>query len=157
MKRLCAAVFVALTSVSCSSTEKLNQSWPTVAVQDIDGNQVDSAQLFHQRTTIVTMWSTTCVPCRAELPQLQKFASSHSEYDAIAINLGDTPKSVTQFVNEIGLTLPIAIDFEGRVASALGVASVPATLILSSSGEVTGTHLGEISAEELAILAETSS
>ncbi len=156
MKRLCAAVFVALTSVSCSSTEKLNQSWPTVAVQDIDGNQVDSAQLFHQRTTIVTMWSTTCVPCRAELPQLQKFASSHSEYDAIAINLGDTPKSVTQFVNEIGLTLPIAIDFEGRVASALGVASVPATLILSPTGEVTGTHLGEISAEELAILVETS-
>ncbi|MEY2778993.1 MAG: hypothetical protein RL623_173 [Actinomycetota bacterium] len=103
------------------------------------------------------MWSTTCVPCRAELPQLQKFASSHNEYDAIAINLGDTPKSVAQFVDEIGLTLPTAIDFEGRVASALGVASVPATLILSPSGEVTGTHLGEISAEELAILAETSS
>ena len=102
------------------------------------------------------MWSTTCVPCRAELPQLQKFASSHNEYDTIAINLGDTPKSVAQFVDEIGLTLPTAIDFEGRVASALGVASVPATLVLSPSGEVTGTHLGEISAEELAILVETS-
>ncbi len=156
MKRLCAAVLVALTSVSCSSSEKAKVSWPTVAVQDIDGNQVNSAQLFHQRTTIVTMWSTTCVPCRAELPQLQKFASSHSEYDAIAINLGDTPKSVAQFVHEIGLTLPIAIDFEGRVASALGVASVPATLILSTSGKVMDTHLGEITAEELAILAETS-
>lgn len=131
-------------------------SWPTVAVQDIDGNQVNSTQFFHKRTTIVTLWSTTCVPCRVELPQLQKFASSHSEYDAIAINLGDTPKSVAQYVNEIGLTLPTAIDYEGRVASALGVASVPATLILSPSGVVTNTHLGEISAEELAILAEKS-
>lgn len=157
MKRLCAAVFVALASVSCSSTETPNLSWPTVAVQDIDGKQVNSAQFFHQRTTIVTLWSTTCVPCRVELPQLQKFASSHSEYDAVAINLGDTPKSVAQYVNEIGLTLPTAIDYEGRVASALGVASVPATLILSPSGKVTNTHLGEISAEELAILAEKSS
>jgi peroxiredoxin len=88
---------------------------------------------------------------------LQDFAATHPEVDVIAVNLGDVPNSVQQYVQELGLTMPVIIDFEGRVSTALGITSLPSTLVLSPSGKVVTTHLGEITAAELALLVETSS
>jgi thiol-disulfide isomerase/thioredoxin len=128
-----------------------------VSVQKIDGITIDSSTVFKGNTTVISLWSTTCVPCRVELPQLQEFAAAHPEIDVIAVNLGDVPTSVQTYIDEIGLTMPVIIDFEGRVSTALGITSVPSTMVLSVSGKVLSTHLGEITADELASLVETSS
>jgi thiol-disulfide isomerase/thioredoxin len=128
-----------------------------VAVQNIDGIAIDSSTVFKGNTTVISLWSTTCVPCRVELPQLQEFAAAHPEIDVIAVNLGDVPASVQTYIDEIGLTMPVIIDFEGRVSTALGITSVPSTLVLSVTGNVLSTHLGEITADELASLVGTSS
>jgi thiol-disulfide isomerase/thioredoxin len=151
-------LFIALViTAGCGSTEQASQIWPNVLAHDVAGTEISSGDLFEFRTTVVTLWSTTCVPCRIELPQLQAFAAKHPEIDVLAVNLGDNPESVSAYAAEIGLTMPIAIDHEGRISAALGIASVPATLIVDSSGKVINTHLGEISATELAALVETSS
>lgn len=128
-----------------------------MAVQNIDGITIDSSTVFKGNTTVISLWSTTCVPCRVELPQLQEFAAAHPEIDVIAVNLGDVPTSVQTYVDEIGLTMPVIIDFEGRVSTALGITSVPSTLVLSVTGNVLNTHLGEITADELATLVDRSS
>jgi thiol-disulfide isomerase/thioredoxin len=127
-----------------------------VAIQNIDGVTIDSSTVFRGNTTVISLWSTTCVPCRVELPQLQEFAAAHAEIDVIAVNLGDVPDSVQKYAAEIGLTMPVIIDFEGRVSTALGITSVPSTLVLSPAGKVIGAHLGEITAGELALLVDTS-
>ena len=150
--------FIALVLfTSCSSNSASELDWPSVTVQNIDGITIDSSTVFRGNTTVISLWSTTCVPCRIELPQLQEFAASHTEVDVIAVNLGDVPDSVQKYAAEIGLTMPVIIDFEGRVSTALGITSVPSTLVLSPAGKVIGTHLGEITASELALLVETSS
>ena len=128
-----------------------------MAVQNIDGITIDSSTVFKGNTTVISLWSTTCVPCRVELPQLQEFAAAHPEIDVIAVNLGDVPTSVQTYIDEIGLTMPVIIDFEGRVSTALGITSVPSTLVLSVTGNVLNTHFGEITADELASLVDRSS
>jgi thiol-disulfide isomerase/thioredoxin len=128
-----------------------------VTVQSIDGVNINSSVVFNNKTTVIALWSTTCIPCRVELPQLQDFAATHPEIDVIAVNLGDVSNSVQQYAQELGLTMPVIIDFEGRVSTALGITSLPSTLVLSPSGKVVTTHLGEITAAELALLVETSS
>ena len=142
---------------SCSSNSTSERQWPSVTVQSIDGVNIDSSVVFNNNTTVIALWSTTCIPCRVELPQLQEFAATHPEIDVIAVNLGDVPNSVEQYVQELGLTMPVIIDFEGRVSTALGITSLPSTLVLSPAGKVVTTHLGEITADELASLVETSS
>jgi len=52
--------------------------------------------------------------------------------------------------------MPVIIDFEGRVSTALGITSVPSTLVISQDGNIVSSHLGEITAAELALLVETS-
>ena len=142
---------------SCSSNSTSERQWPSVTVQNIDGVNINSSVVFNNNTTVIALWSTTCIPCRVELPQLQEFAATYPEIDVIAVNLGDVPNSVQQYVQELGLTMPVIIDFEGRVSTALGITSLPSTLVLSLAGKVVTTHLGEITADELASLVETSS
>jgi thiol-disulfide isomerase/thioredoxin len=157
MKLFLRAIFALSLITSCSSNSSTNRNWPSVTVQNIDGVDINSSVVFNNNTTVIALWSTTCIPCRVELPQLQDFAATHPEVDVIAVNLGDVPNSVQQYVQELGLTMPVIIDFEGRVSTALGITSLPSTLVLSPSGKVVTTHLGEITAAELALLVETSS
>lgn len=40
---------------------------------DLDGNPVNSAQLFSQnKITMINIWATTCGPCIEEMPELEK-------------------------------------------------------------------------------------
>ena len=157
MKRLFVCALVLLTMTSCARQSVESEArWPSVSVVDSSGTEINSGDLLTGNTLVVGLWSTWCVPCRRELPQLQEFAAKHQNVSVVAVNLGDKLDSVAAYAKEIGLTMPVVIDTEGRISSALGVTSVPSTLMINSHGKVIATHVGEITAEELAVLVETS-
>jgi thiol-disulfide isomerase/thioredoxin len=151
MRRLSALILVVFLG-ACSSSTTNERLWPSVSVADATGSIVQTANFIPEDVLVVSLWSTWCVPCRRELPQLQQYALEHPEVSIIA----DKPESVAQFAKDIALNMPILIDSEGRISSSLGVTSVPATLIIDSKGVVIATHVGEISAKDLALLVETS-
>ena len=157
MKRLFVYALVLLTLTSCARQSVESEArWPSVSVIDSSGAEINTDDLLTGNTLVVSLWSTWCVPCRRELPQLQEFAAKHQNVSVVAVNLGDKLNSVAVYAQENGLTMPVVIDTEGRISSALGVTSVPSTLVIDSSGNVIATHVGEITADELAVLVETS-
>ena len=156
MKRLFVYALVLLTLTSCARQSVESEArWPSVSVIDSSGAEINTDDLLTGNTLVVSLWSTWCVPCRRELPQLQEFAAKHQNVSVVAVNLGDKLDSVAAYAKEIGLTMPVVIDTEGRISSALGVTSVPSTLVIDSSGKVIATHVGEITADELAVLVGT--
>ncbi len=159
MKRLMIVALVSLNSVSCTNQSVAGEGearWPSVNVIDSSGSEFNTSDLLTGNTLVVSLWATWCVPCRRELPQLQQFAAEHRDVSVVAVNLGDKLDSVAAFAQEIGLTMPVIIDTEGRISSALGVMSVPSTLVIDSQGIVLVTHIGEITAAELTALVEES-
>lgn len=145
MKRLFVYALVLLTLTSCARQSVESEArWPSVSVIDSSGAEINTDDLLTGNTLVVSLWSTWCVPCRRELPQLQEFAAEHHDVSVVAVNLGDKLDSVAAYAQEIGLTMPVVIDNEGRISSALGVTSVPSTLMINSHGKVIATHVGEI-------------
>lgn len=47
--------------------------------EDFDGKMVDKSIFDNNKLTIVNVWSTTCPPCIAELPELEKISKEFAE------------------------------------------------------------------------------
>lgn len=154
-RRVIASLFLLLALGACAGSNL--SAWPDVEVQLPTGERTQSDALRGDSVTVVSLWSIWCEPCRRELPQLQQYASDHPAVTVVALNLGDTPEAVTAYAAELGLTLPIAIDDEARISSAIGVSSVPATVVIDADGDVVAKHLGEIDATNLAELVSSAS
>jgi thiol-disulfide isomerase/thioredoxin len=154
MRRTISSLVLVLVLGACAGTSE--STWPDVEVQLPSGERTQSNALRGESMTVVSLWSIWCEPCRRELPQLQQYASDHPAVTVVALNLGDTPEAVTAYAAELGLTLPIAIDDEARISSAISVSSVPATVVINAEGDVVAKHLGEIDAKNLAELVSGS-
>ena len=114
------------------------------------------------RPVILNFWATWCAPCRLEMPELQR---AQTEFDAIengpivlAINQGDSAEQVSEFFDEVGLTLPAVLDTEIVVGKTYGAFFLPTTVIVGPDGNVAAVHRGMLSRKELdAYLAEIAS
>ncbi len=98
---------------------------------------------------LVSMWAVWCQPCRRELPVLQKISRSNRSVDVLAVNVGDDPQRIAEYLDEMSLELPVAIDPVGDLLTALDVGTVPATVLFDRDGSILWSHLGAVSADQV--------
>ncbi len=106
-----------------------------------DGSDTSLAA-FAGRVVLVNLWATWCVPCRAEMPTLDRLQSSMggSTFTVAAVNLDVTrPERAKEFLGEIGVTnLAFYSDPSLAVFNALkrrGLAfGLPTTLLVDGKG-----------------------
>ena len=102
---------------------------------------------------VLDFFSTTCVPCIAELPQLAAArrdlnGRSDVEFVLIASEKGDdTPEKFRAFAESRHVMMPLAFDPEGKAHDSFGLTGVPALAIIDASGRVRFTHEGYNPAE----------
>jgi thiol-disulfide isomerase/thioredoxin len=59
-----------------SDAKASNGKAPGIALEDINGQITMLGQLLSKNNIIISFWSYDCVPCRKEMPELQKMGSS---------------------------------------------------------------------------------
>jgi thiol-disulfide isomerase/thioredoxin len=78
---------------------------PNLAFQNRDAQPVSLAS-FHGRTVLLNLWATWCVPCRAEMPTLDKLEGELGgpDFQVVAVNI-DTrnPQHPKDFLKQIGV------------------------------------------------------
>ncbi|MFF2089869.1 TlpA disulfide reductase family protein [Paenibacillus sp. NPDC058174] len=94
---------------------------------------------FRGKKVIVNMWATWCPPCRAEMPDMQKFYDKHKDENitVIAINMTTSEKSVDsvpKFLNEFGITFPVLLDDTNKAGDIFQVYALPTSFIIDSKG-----------------------
>ncbi|MHB8509927.1 MAG: TlpA family protein disulfide reductase [Candidatus Dormibacteria bacterium] len=115
---------------------------PQLKLFDLDGHPVSVGDL-RGRPVLLNFWATWCVPCRAEMPELQfearKFANSAR---VIGVDEGEPVDVIRQFTGEIGVTYPIWRDPTNQVDGILKAPGLPYSIYLGKDGRVRTVRLG---------------
>ena len=119
-----------------------------VQLEDANDNIISTGTLIGQRL-VVNFWFTTCEPCRREFPVLVDADQRYTDLRFIGVNLSDTSEAATAFAASFGATFEMLFDRDGRLTSAMGVATAPVTLLVDEGGVVRRQLTGEVTAEML--------
>ncbi len=97
------------------------------------------------RPLVINFWASWCVPCRTEMPLLEKaFRAEHGRVQFLGIDSNDTPGAARAFLKQIGVTYPAVSDGGGSVAIRYGLFGLPTTVFISASGAIVGRSIGEL-------------
>ena len=95
---------------------------------------------------IINFWASWCVPCRREMPSLEKLAQMHPEIKVYAINMEKPNKlRAGDFFKSIGVTsLSIYFDPEFKLVKQFKMRGLPTSILINKSGKEFGRIVGEI-------------
>ncbi len=93
---------------------------------------------------VLNFWTTWCAPCLREMPLLEAFHRRHGDdgIHLVTVEVGSDPDLVRHRVEHLGVSFPVLLDQDGRLASRWGVAGYPTTLILADGCRVVERTIG---------------
>ncbi len=123
---------------------------PDFTLQTLDGESVSLSD-YRGKLVMINFWASWCPPCNSEMPDLQRYYEQHQDDDFIilGVNYQDTPDKVQAFVEKYGVTFPILLDSDGRVANLFGVQGLPTSFFVDKEGNVLGYQPGPVTKEML--------
>ena len=120
---------------------------PELAFADRHGKPVSLAEL-RGKTILLNIWATWCLPCRAEMPALDRLQArlGRNDFQVVALSIDRGGAEVVQrFYAEIGIrNLEIFTDSTGKIARDLGIVGVPVTLLLNRDGREIARAIGPV-------------
>ena len=118
---------------------------PDVVFQDQEGARRRLAE-WRGRVVLVNLWATWCVPCREEMPALDRLqaALGGPDFEVVAISVDHGDQARPQaFLDEIGVkNLALYHDPTGRLSVPFGAFGLPTSLLLGRQGEILGRLVG---------------
>ena len=148
------------TNASSTSASDL-MKFPSFQGKDLDGNEVNSNELFANNTvTVVNFWFTTCKPCVGELGDLEALNKTLAEKGGSVVGINsftlDGDKTAISEAKDIltkkGVTYQnvwFASNSEaGKFTS--GLYSYPTTYVVDKNGQIVGQVVGAITSDEQA-------
>ena len=94
------------------------------------------------RVSLVNVFASWCIPCRAEHPLLMRLADKE-RLAIFGLNYKDKPSDARAWIKKLGNPYRrIGVDPKGRVAIDWGVYGVPETFIIGPKGRIRYKHVG---------------
>jgi DsbE subfamily thiol:disulfide oxidoreductase len=110
-----------------------------------------SSEALEGDVTVINVWATWCVPCKAEQPALQTLHERYEDrgVEFVGINYNDTLEKARRWIEDFAVTYPSLYDPDGRTAASLGFPFVPDTYVVDGSGTIRYVVFGETTEAEL--------
>lgn len=118
---------------------------PEIQFEDGDG-QARKLFDFHGKIVLLNIWATWCLPCRREMPTLDRLQAELGGPDfqviALSVDRGGA-EVVRKSYAEIGIQhLALHLDATSTAFPALGVIGLPTTLLIDREGREIGRLIG---------------
>jgi len=114
----------------------VGQTAPDFSLETLEGAELSLSSLRGQ-VVVLDFWATWCGPCVDSLPALTELHASLQDRPVrlLIVSLDDSEQEVASFWKKHGLGLEVVLG-DSDVASAYGVAGIPATVIIDPEGRV---------------------
>lgn len=108
---------------------------------------------FKGKAVILNFWASWCAPCTEESPLLERtwkqVQLQSKDVVFVGIDFQETNSAASGFMQQYGITYPVALDANGAVANKYGITSLPDTIFIDKNGTVISKESREITAPVL--------
>jgi peroxiredoxin len=113
-------------------------------LRDIEGKQVRLSD-FRGKTVLLSFWATWCLPCRVELPTIQKIYEQHKDKDVVVLAVDDESEAtISKFLHDNHYSFTALMDHERTLFRKFVVHYIPTVLVINDDGiivrEIVGWH-----------------
>lgn len=131
---------------------RIGDSVPSVTLEDVRGKPLALPDDVKGKVALLRFWSIECPLCSKEL--LKTFESIYQKYQSrgfivLGINVGHPDARNEDFAKLQGLSYPMLVDPNFKVARRFGVAGLPTTFILDRRGVLREKIVGETGLDTL--------
>ena len=148
MLRFALAALLAAASFSAAAVEL--KPWdggatPPLALDDMQGKSHSLAE-YRGKVVLVNFWATWCVPCREEMPSIDRLKSSMKgqPFEVLAVNLAEPLSRIEKFVAQLPLGFPLLRDRDGAAGKAWKAKLLPASYLIGRDGRIRYVVYGEL-------------
>ncbi len=155
------ALLVSSSLMADSNTKTANTPAPTAI--NVNPNQVANFSFFDMKGkthnfsdykgkwVLVNYWATYCPPCRAEIPDIERFyRANKTKFIVLGMDAGGSEADlIDEFQKEFDITYPL-IPAQPSILAAFGeILAIPTSFIISPKGEIFDKHVGIITYDDL--------
>lgn len=123
---------------------------PDFELSTIDGEVLKLSDFVGQKV-MLNFWASWCGPCRAEMPDMEKFYKD-KDVVILAVNLTETEnkrENITKFIDDFSLTFPILLDEDLEVSTIYQIKPIPTTFLIDSNGRIHNKAFGALNYEQM--------
>lgn len=117
------------------------QTPPKMILRSLDGTETTLDQVVTPgHRTLINLWATWCIPCRAEMPELQ--ALFEEGLPVVGISVDDVEAqgtgTVQAFTDSVGVSYPVYVADHEQLGMlfATSVINVPISLVISETSKI---------------------
>lgn len=150
-------LFIGLLSILCLVTNNLmaQKKMPEVVLNNLKGEKLKVADAaLKDGITIYSFWATWCGPCKKELNNIKPlYADWQKKYNVklVAVSIDDQRSmlKVKPVVEGNAWTYDVLLDTNEELKRALGIDSVPYTLVVDKDGNIVFEHSSYLEGDEI--------
>ncbi len=123
----------------------IGKTFPSLEVKDFQtGEKYQIQEKLKDKLSLVNVWASWCVTCRAEHQMLNDIAKQNI-VQMVGVNYKDSKKEGAYFLKRLGNPFDfIVFDQQGILGLELGVYATPETFIVDQKGVIRFKRIGEI-------------
>lgn len=115
---------------------------PDFTLSTLEGKAVKLSDLRGQ-PVLINFWATYCVPCRTEMPLIERMTAAHPKLVVLLIDERDERGAARQFVSDLNIQSTVLYDGDGQAGDLYRISGFPTTLFVRSDGTIQGRYVGQ--------------
>jgi len=125
-------------------SELLGKQAPELALELLGGGKAALEPHRGKEVVVLDFWATWCPPCVRGLPVVAKVTGDFKDKGVMfyAVNEQEPADTIRGFLENKKLSIPVALDKDGKAGERYGVTGIPQTVLIGRDGTVQAVHVG---------------